>query len=117
MFTVLMGDLVEPRRRFIGECSQGKESGCLRPRRLLRLLADQCWQVYFFNRLVGRLTAIVEDIPGVTRDRNYGLASFRGFRFLAIDTGGLSRSLKMVCSSRCVSRLRLLSKKLMLSFF
>ncbi|MEC7219942.1 MAG: GTPase, partial [SAR324 cluster bacterium] len=42
----------------------------------------------FFNRLVGRHTAIVEDIPGVTRDRNYGLASFRGFRFLAIDTGG-----------------------------
>ena len=40
----------------------------------------------FFNRLVGRHTAIVEDIPGVTRDRNYGLASFRGFRFLAIDT-------------------------------
>src|SRR6056300_1752741 len=42
----------------------------------------------FFNRLVGRHTAIVENIPGVTRDRNYGLASFRGFRFLAIDTGG-----------------------------
>lgn len=42
----------------------------------------------FFNRLVGRHTAIVEDIPGVTRDRNYGLASFRGYRFLAIDTGG-----------------------------
>jgi GTP-binding protein len=42
----------------------------------------------FFNRLVGRHTAIVEDIPGVTRDRNYGLASFRGFRFLVIDTGG-----------------------------
>jgi GTP-binding protein len=42
----------------------------------------------FFNRIVGRHTAIVEDTPGVTRDRNYGLAHFRGFRFLAVDTGG-----------------------------
>ena len=72
----------------------------------------------FFNRLVGRHTAIVEDIPGVTRDRNYGLASFRGFRFLAIDTGGFEPiSEDGLLQQMRVSRLRLLSKKPMLSFF
>jgi GTP-binding protein len=41
-----------------------------------------------FNRLVGRRAAIVEDFPGVTRDRNYGMAKYDSYRFLAIDTGG-----------------------------
>ncbi len=41
-----------------------------------------------FNRLVGRRTAIVEDTPGVTRDRNYGMAKYGPHRFLVIDTGG-----------------------------
>ena len=41
-----------------------------------------------FNRLVGRRRAIVDDIPGVTRDRNYGTASYNNYEFLAIDTGG-----------------------------
>jgi GTP-binding protein len=41
-----------------------------------------------FNRLVGGRTAIVEDIPGVTRDRHYGEGELLGRRFIAIDTGG-----------------------------
>jgi GTP-binding protein len=41
-----------------------------------------------FNRLVGRRTAIVLDTPGVTRDRNYGEASWRGRAFVVVDTGG-----------------------------
>jgi GTP-binding protein len=41
-----------------------------------------------FNRLVGRQTAIVEDIPGVTRDRNYGDGSISGEPYIVIDTGG-----------------------------
>lgn len=41
-----------------------------------------------FNRLVGRRQAIVDDIPGVTRDRQYGRVSGKGLSFLAIDTGG-----------------------------
>ena len=41
-----------------------------------------------FNRLVGRRSAIVEKNPGVTRDRNYGIAKYHGFEFIAIDTGG-----------------------------
>lgn len=41
-----------------------------------------------FNRLVGRRRAIVLDTPGVTRDRNYGEASWRGREFVVMDTGG-----------------------------
>ena len=41
-----------------------------------------------FNRIIGRNLAIVEDMPGVTRDRNYAEAEWRGKRFLLVDTGG-----------------------------
>jgi GTPase len=43
----------------------------------------------FFNRLVGRRQAIVQDVPGVTRDRNFARAEWAGREFYAIDTGGL----------------------------
>lgn len=46
-----------------------------------------------FNRLVGRREAIVEDKPGVTRDRLYGVASWEGRHFLIVDTGGVDPSL------------------------
>jgi GTP-binding protein len=42
-----------------------------------------------FNRIIGRRQAIVEDIPGVTRDRNYGAANWLGKEFTVVDTGGL----------------------------
>ncbi|HWP34501.1 MAG TPA: ribosome biogenesis GTPase Der [Thermodesulfobacteriota bacterium] len=41
-----------------------------------------------FNRLTGRRQAIVEDTPGVTRDRIYGEAEWAGRTFAVIDTGG-----------------------------
>ncbi|TNF37677.1 MAG: ribosome biogenesis GTPase Der [Deltaproteobacteria bacterium] len=41
-----------------------------------------------FNRLVGRRNAIVEDMPGVTRDRQYGEGEILSKQFVAIDTGG-----------------------------
>ena len=46
-----------------------------------------------FNRLVGRQQAIVEDTPGVTRDRLYGVATWEGRSFLVVDTGGIDPSL------------------------
>ena len=42
-----------------------------------------------FNRLVGERVAIVEDIPGTTRDRVYGVGEWNGRRFTLVDTGGL----------------------------
>ena len=42
-----------------------------------------------FNRLAGGRPALVEDVPGVTRDRRYGEADFGGRRFRIVDTGGL----------------------------
>ena len=41
-----------------------------------------------FNRFVRSRMAIVENTPGVTRDRNYGMAHWEGCRFTVIDTGG-----------------------------
>jgi GTP-binding protein len=41
-----------------------------------------------FNRIIGWQKAIVEDTPGVTRDRNYADASWCGIEFTIVDTGG-----------------------------
>ena len=42
-----------------------------------------------FNRIVGQRRAIVEDLPGTTRDRLYGDAEWNGVPFSVVDTGGL----------------------------
>src|SRR5215469_16412141 len=42
-----------------------------------------------FNRLVGSRRAIVGDEPGITRDRLYGVANWRGRDFRIVDTGGI----------------------------
>ena len=42
-----------------------------------------------FNRLVGRRLALVDDQPGVTRDRREGDARLGGLEFRVIDTAGL----------------------------
>jgi GTP-binding protein len=41
-----------------------------------------------FNRLVGKKLALVDDQPGVTRDRRFGEAGLRGLEFTAVDTAG-----------------------------
>lgn len=43
----------------------------------------------FFNRMIGERIAIVEDLPGTTRDRLYGDTDWNGREFTLIDTGGL----------------------------
>lgn len=42
-----------------------------------------------FNKLIGERRAIVEDTPGVTRDRIYGTAEWRGRELVIVDTGGI----------------------------
>ena len=43
----------------------------------------------FFNRVIGHKLAIVEDQPGVTRDRNFARAEWAGRAFYLVDTGGI----------------------------
>src|SRR5881409_1273823 len=45
-----------------------------------------------FNRALGARTAIVDDVPGVTRDRNYADGTYQGRAFRLVDTGGLDPS-------------------------
>ena len=42
-----------------------------------------------FNRLIGKKISIIEDIPGITRDRIYGVYDKNGYKFNLIDTGGI----------------------------
>ncbi len=52
-----------------------------------------------FNRLIRQRKAVVDDRPGVTRDRVYGDCSWAGFDFILIDTGGfIPRSQEMIPS-------------------
>ena len=41
-----------------------------------------------FNRLIGKKQAIIDDVSGVTRDRQYGEADWNGKSFIVVDTGG-----------------------------
>lgn len=42
----------------------------------------------FYNRLIGERQAIIDDISGVTRDRQYGFSEWNGKAFTVVDTGG-----------------------------
>ena len=42
-----------------------------------------------FNAIIGQRRSIVGDEPGITRDRIYGEATYRGRKFELIDTGGI----------------------------
>ena len=43
----------------------------------------------FFNRMCGKQSAIVEDTPGVTRDRIFGETEWLNYKFTLVDTGGI----------------------------
>ena len=45
-----------------------------------------------FNKLVGKKISIIEDTPGVTRDRIYGDVDYGDYKFHLIDTGGIDVS-------------------------
>jgi GTPase len=53
-----------------------------------------------FNRLVGRKTALVDDQPGVTRDRREGMASIGDMKFRIFDTAGLDDAKKESLEAR-----------------
>ena len=54
----------------------------------------------FFNYIVGKRISIVEDKPGVTRDRVYAEANWRGRDFTLIDTGGIETDAEDVIGSQ-----------------
>ena len=54
----------------------------------------------FFNYIVGKRISIVEDKPGVTRDRVYADANWRGRDFTLIDTGGIETDAEDVIGSQ-----------------
>ena len=54
----------------------------------------------FFNRIVGKRLSIVEDTPGVTRDRIYAEAEWNGHVFALIDTGGIETATSDVILSQ-----------------
>jgi len=45
-----------------------------------------------FNYIAGRRISITEDTPGITRDRIYAEAEWRGRKFTLIDTGGIEHT-------------------------
>ena len=54
-----------------------------------------------FNKLVGQRISIVEDTPGVTRDRIYAEAEWCGTHFALIDTGGIEPSNSEIIPRAC----------------
>src|SRR5487761_2541179 len=60
-----------------------------------------------FNKLVGERLAIVEDLPGTTRDRIYADAEWNGRTFTLIDTGGLELGSEDDITSRIAAQARL----------
>jgi GTP-binding protein len=63
-----------------------------------------------FNRLVGGRPALVEDTPGVTRDRRYGVCDWSGFRYRVVDTGGLDPSAEGILGAMRSQTLRALEE-------
>ena len=61
----------------------------------------------FFNRLAGYRKAIVDDYPGVTRDRNYTSVQWRDRDFLLIDTGGFEPTAKEGVTARVREQVKL----------
>src|SRR5512141_1309128 len=59
-----------------------------------------------FNKLTGRRRAIVGDEPGITRDRIYGRAEWRGREFHLVDTGGIIPDDKDLIPTNILSQAR-----------
>lgn len=65
----------------------------MRPRPLIAIVGrPNVGKSTLFNRLVGRRSSIVRDVPGVTRDRLYGIVSLGTWNATVVDTGGFDPS-------------------------
>ncbi len=60
-----------------------------------------------FNRLAGRHVAIVEDVPGVTRDRHYADTEAMGKPYVLVDTGGFEPSSEDVMAASIAEQVKL----------
>jgi GTPase len=69
--------------------AEGVRTGSLRPATVAVVGRPNVGKSALFNRLIGRRLAIVEDTPGVTRDRLYALGDWRGRIFSIVDTAGI----------------------------
>lgn len=77
------------------QAAEGSESGTVRSasRRYLPVVAivgrPNVGKSSLFNRFLKQRLAVVDDMPGVTRDRNYAVCDWRDREFYLIDTGGM----------------------------
>jgi GTP-binding protein len=71
------------------ETSAATAQGALRPATVAIVGRPNVGKSALFNRLIGRRLAIVEDTPGVTRDRLYALCDWRDRVFSVVDTAGI----------------------------
>jgi GTP-binding protein len=60
-----------------------------------------------FNRLIGERQAIIDDISGVTRDRQYGTSFWNGKTFTVVDTGGFVKNSEDIFESAIRSQVRI----------
>ena len=60
-----------------------------------------------FNRIIGRRVAVVDDVPGVTRDRHYHDTRWNGLGFTLVDTGGLDDTTKEAMALEIAKQVRI----------
>jgi len=78
--------------------------GSLRPATVAVVGRPNVGKSALFNRLIGQRLAIVEDTPGVTRDRLYALADWRGRTFSLVDTAGIDPEADRATETDAITR-------------